>query len=162
MAATQTPTADELKDMALNYFWPHSQQVADFEKEDGLHVMADGEGCWVEDTEGRKYIDVLSGMWLKNIGYGRKEIGEAVYQQMQTITYSPENTTNVPALQLSGQEAGEPVPGQGVQGVSGERGVGGGGVGAEDGEGVPQEQGGGGAVQDYQSGKTPTTGLPLH
>ncbi len=106
MAATQTPTAGELKEMALNYFWPHSQQVADFEKEDGLHVMADGEGCWVEDTEGRKYIDVLSGMWLKNIGYGRKEIAEAVYQQMQTITYSPENTTNVPALQLSKRLAG--------------------------------------------------------
>ena len=34
MAATQTPTAGELKEMALNYFWPHSQQVADFEKEE--------------------------------------------------------------------------------------------------------------------------------
>ena len=105
MAAIQSPSADELKKMALDHFWPHSQQVADFEKEDGLHVMADGEGCWVEDTEGRKYIDVLSGMWLKNIGYGRKEIAEAVYQQMQTITYSPENTTNVPALKLSARLA---------------------------------------------------------
>ncbi len=106
MAAIQSPSADELKKMALDHFWPHSQQVADFEKEDGLHVMADGEGCWVEDTEGRKYIDVLSGMWLKNIGYGRKEIAEAVYQQMQTITYSPENTTNVPALKLAKRLAG--------------------------------------------------------
>ena len=106
MASIQSPSADELKKMARDHFWPHSQQVADFDKEDGLHVMAEGKGCWVEDTEGKKFIDVLSGMWLKNIGYGRTEIADAVYEQMQHITYSPENTTNVPALKLATRLAG--------------------------------------------------------
>ncbi|MCH7996284.1 MAG: aspartate aminotransferase family protein [Chloroflexi bacterium] len=107
MAATtsETPSFDELKQMALDHFWPHAQQVADFEKPDGLHVIKEGKGCWVEDTQGRKYLDVLSGMWLKNIGYGRTEIADAVYEQMQHITYSPENTTNIPALKLASKLA---------------------------------------------------------
>lgn len=94
------PGFDELRQIALDHFWPHSQQVADLAEPDGLHIITKGEGCWVEDTEGRKYLDVLAGMWLKNIGYGRTEIADAVYQQMQNISYAPENTTNIPALKL--------------------------------------------------------------
>ena len=97
---------DDLKRIAQDHFWPHAQQVADFEKPDGLHVIADGKGIWVTDVQGREYIDVLSGMWLANIGYGRTEVADAVYEQMKHITYAPENTTTEPTLRLVDRVAG--------------------------------------------------------
>ncbi len=102
MASTvgSQPKFDELKQMALDHFWPHEQQVADLAKPDGLHVIAEGEGCWVTDTEGKKFIDVLAGMWLVNLGYGRTEIADAVSEQLRHIHYAPENTTSVPTLKL--------------------------------------------------------------
>jgi adenosylmethionine-8-amino-7-oxononanoate aminotransferase len=97
---------DDLNRIALDHFWPHAQQVADFEKPDGLHVIADGKGVWVTDVQGREYVDVLSGMWLVNIGYGRTEVADAVYEQMQHVTYAPENTTTEPTLRLAERVAG--------------------------------------------------------
>ena len=97
---------EELRKIAQDHFWPHAQQVADFEQPDNLHVVADGKGVWVTDIQGREYVDVLSGMWLVNIGYGRTEVADAVHQQMQHITYAAENTTTAPTLRLVEKVAG--------------------------------------------------------
>ncbi|MEE9199387.1 MAG: aspartate aminotransferase family protein, partial [Dehalococcoidia bacterium] len=94
------PQFDELRRMAVDHFWPHSQQVAELAEPDGLHIIKEGKGCWVEDIHGKRYFDLLAGMWLQNIGYGRTEIADAVYEQLQHINYAPENTTSVPALKL--------------------------------------------------------------
>lgn len=96
-----TETYEELRQIARDHFWPHSQQVSEFDNEGGLQVITKGEGVWVEDVNGNRYIDVLSGMWLVNIGYGRKEVAQAAAEQIGTVNYSPENTTNIPALRLS-------------------------------------------------------------
>ena len=100
-----TTNFEELRQMARDHLWPHAQQVAAFDKPDGLHVIADGKGIWVTDVQGREYIDVLSGMWLANIGYGRPEVADAVYEQMQHITYAPENTTTEPTIRLADRVA---------------------------------------------------------
>ena len=102
MSSTQSGQAEfeELRQVARDHFWPHFQQVADFDEPDGLHVVTKGEGVWVEDVKGRKYMDAQAGMWLVNIGYGRTEVADAVYEQMRQITYAPENTTSVPTLRL--------------------------------------------------------------
>ena len=91
---------DELKQIALDHFWPHMQQVADLAKPDGLQIMTEGNGCWVEDIHGNKFFDLLAGMQLQNVGYGRAEIADAVYEQLQHINYAPDNTTSIPALKL--------------------------------------------------------------
>ena len=102
MASTEAehPPLEELRQMALSHFWPHSQQVAGLENPDGLHVVTEGQGCWVTDTEGRRFIDVLAGMFLVNVGYGRREIGDAVSEQLRHVHYAPESTTSVPTLKL--------------------------------------------------------------
>ena len=102
MASAETghPPMEELQQIALSHFWPHSQQVSDLEKSDGLHIVTEGEGCWVTDTEGRRFIDVLAGMFLVNVGYGRREIADAVSEQLQRVHYAPESTTSVPTLKL--------------------------------------------------------------
>ena len=91
---------DELQQIAADHFWPHSQQVAELSQPEGLNIVEKGEGCWVEDIHGNRYFDLISGMQLQNVGYGRREIADAVAEQLVKINYSPEHTTNEPALRL--------------------------------------------------------------
>ncbi|ANW22218.1 aminotransferase family protein [Streptomyces clavuligerus] len=51
-------------------------------------VMVEGEGCRLRDAEGREYLDATAGMWLCQVGHGRREIAEAAAGQMRTLEYS--------------------------------------------------------------------------
>ena len=72
-------------------------------KESGARVMVRGEGIYLWDSEGKKLLDGMSGLWCVNVGYGRTSISDAVYQQMETLPFynSFFNTTNMPAVQLA-------------------------------------------------------------
>ncbi len=50
----------------------------------GTHVIVSGEGCFLTDATGRRLLDGLAGLWCVNVGYGRKEIVDAVQAQMTT------------------------------------------------------------------------------
>ncbi|MEO8170676.1 MAG: aminotransferase class III-fold pyridoxal phosphate-dependent enzyme, partial [Oxalobacteraceae bacterium] len=69
----------------------------------GARVMVKGEGIYLWDSEGKRSLDGMSGLWCVNVGYGRKRISDAVYTQMQQLPFynSFFNTTNVPAAELS-------------------------------------------------------------
>jgi putrescine aminotransferase len=69
----------------------------------GSRVMTRAEDIYVWDSEGRKVLDAMSGLWCVNAGYGRKELADVAYQQMMTLPFynSFFNTTNVPAVQLA-------------------------------------------------------------
>jgi adenosylmethionine-8-amino-7-oxononanoate aminotransferase len=49
-------------------------------------VMVDGEGAVVRDEHGKDYIDATAGLWFCNVGYGRKEIADAVAEQLSTLS----------------------------------------------------------------------------
>src|SRR3712207_7119726 len=44
-------------------------------------IVAGGEGAWISDTEGNRYLDGMSGLWCVNVGYGREELARAAYEQ---------------------------------------------------------------------------------
>jgi putrescine aminotransferase len=69
----------------------------------GARIMVRGDGIYIWDSEGKKILDGMSGLWCVNVGYGRTSISEAVYKQMETLPFynSFFNTTNVPAVQLA-------------------------------------------------------------
>ena len=73
----------------------------------GARVMTHAEGIYVWDSEGQKVLDGMSGLWCVNVGYGRKELADAAYQQMMTLPYynSFFQTTNVPAAKLAAKLA---------------------------------------------------------
>jgi putrescine aminotransferase len=50
-------------------------------------IIASGKGIRIRDTEGREYIDGLSGLWNVAIGHGRSEVAEAAAEQMRTLAY---------------------------------------------------------------------------
>ncbi|MEE8466116.1 MAG: aspartate aminotransferase family protein, partial [Dehalococcoidia bacterium] len=53
------------------------------------------------DALGNTSIDGMSGLWLKNVGYGRTEIADAAYEQMLKLTYMPLGTTTEPTIRLA-------------------------------------------------------------
>lgn len=73
----------------------------------GARVMTHAQGIYVWDSEGRKLLDAMSGLWCVNVGYARKELADAAYQQMMTLPYynSFFQTTNVPAVLLAAKLA---------------------------------------------------------
>jgi putrescine---pyruvate transaminase len=69
----------------------------------GARVIVKSEGVYVWDSEGEKMLDAMSGLWCVNVGYGRKELAQAAYDQMMTLPFynSFFQTTNVPAVKLA-------------------------------------------------------------
>ena len=53
----------------------------------GARVIARAEGVWLEDTDGNRILDGMSGLWCVNVGYGRPEIVDAVARQMAELPY---------------------------------------------------------------------------
>jgi putrescine aminotransferase len=69
----------------------------------GTHVIVSADGCYLTDATGRRLLDGLAGLWCVNVGYGRREIVDAVNKQMRRLPYycSFFNTTNEPAIRLA-------------------------------------------------------------
>ncbi|NTT86456.1 aminotransferase [Tabrizicola fusiformis] len=82
-----------------------------FEK-DGALVITRGEGAWLWDASGRRYLDAVGGMWCTNIGLGRKEMADAIADQAQRLAFANYfvDMTNDPAARLAAKLA-ELAPG---------------------------------------------------
>ncbi len=64
-------------------------------------VVKSGEGAWITDHNGNRYLDAMSGLWCVNVGYGRDELAEAAYEQMKKIAYVPMTQSHEPAILLA-------------------------------------------------------------
>ena len=69
----------------------------------GARVITRAEDIYIWDSEGQKLLDAMSGLWCVNVGYGRRELAQAAYDQMMTLPFynSFFQTTNVPAVSLA-------------------------------------------------------------
>ena len=83
----------------------HLHPFTDFKEliNTGTRVIISGEGNYVIDSENNKILDMMAGLWCVNIGYGRKELAEIAYEQMQLLPYynSFFKTATTPSIELS-------------------------------------------------------------
>jgi 4-aminobutyrate aminotransferase-like enzyme len=77
-AAAGSAVTPELVELGEAHFWPHARVAGDLSSPGAVKIVTCGDGVWVYDDKGRRYLDSLSGMWLSNIGHGRREIADAV------------------------------------------------------------------------------------
>src|SRR5918997_1393032 len=78
----------ELGRTALDHLWLHFTEMGGYADPSDLQVIVRGDGCYLEDTEGRRYLDALAGLFCVNIGYGfGEEMGEAAAAQMRELPY---------------------------------------------------------------------------
>jgi putrescine---pyruvate transaminase len=66
-------------------------------------VLERGEGVWVQDSEGRRYLDATAGLWYCNVGHGRTELAEVAADQMRRLAayHTFDVLANRPALELA-------------------------------------------------------------
>ena len=96
---------EELKAKATTHFWPHARQAGDMSEETGVNIVTSDKGVWVEDAQGKQWFDMLSGMWLHNIGHGRQEIADAVHAQLSQISFSANLTASPVTIDLAAKVA---------------------------------------------------------
>ena len=91
----------DLQDTALEHLWVYLREPSDMAEKGEPQIFVSGKGVHVTDATGRTYMDAMSGLWLKNVGYGQTEIADAAYQQMLNLTYMPLGTTTEPTVRLA-------------------------------------------------------------
>ncbi|MEW9031404.1 MAG: aminotransferase class III-fold pyridoxal phosphate-dependent enzyme, partial [Planifilum fimeticola] len=85
-------------DKDRRYVWHHMQPYA---ASRNPLIITGGDGAWVTDLEGNRYLDAMSGLWCVNLGYSEKELAEAAYDQLRQMPYYPLTQSHLPAIALS-------------------------------------------------------------
>jgi adenosylmethionine-8-amino-7-oxononanoate aminotransferase len=87
----ETPIGTEATDLsaaARDHLWMHFTRLSAYEKAP-VPVIVRGSGPYVWDSNGRRYLDGLSGLFTVQVGHGRTELAEAAAKQMAELAYFP-------------------------------------------------------------------------
>ncbi|MGM0898229.1 MAG: aspartate aminotransferase family protein [Bacillota bacterium] len=76
-------------------------QISSYNEKKRPMVVEKGEGAWITDHEGNRYLDGMSGLWCVNVGYGRVELADAAAEQMKKLAYVPMTQSHEPAILLA-------------------------------------------------------------
>jgi adenosylmethionine-8-amino-7-oxononanoate aminotransferase len=84
-ATTMSPS--ELQTAARDHLWLHFTRMSSY-RDAEIPVIVRGDGCYLEDSNGKRYLDALAGLFAVNIGYGfGEEMGEAAAAQMRELPF---------------------------------------------------------------------------
>jgi adenosylmethionine-8-amino-7-oxononanoate aminotransferase len=102
---------EELQRAARDHLWLHFTRMGGYAKTE-VPVIVRGEGCYLEDANGKRYLDALAGLFAVNIGYSYgEEIGQAALEQMRELPfYTNWSYAHPRAIELAAQVA-ELAPG---------------------------------------------------
>ena len=78
-----------LSEQAQRHLWMHFTRLGSFGDDHEVPVIARGEGCYVYDQHGKRFLDGLSGLFTVQVGHGRAELAEAARAQSETLAYFP-------------------------------------------------------------------------
>ena len=76
------------QDAAKRHLWMHFTRMSGYADQD-VPVIVRGEGAYVYDTEGKRYLDGLSGLFVSQVGHGRTELAAAAAKQASELAYFP-------------------------------------------------------------------------
>jgi adenosylmethionine-8-amino-7-oxononanoate aminotransferase len=91
----------QLIDWDRRYLWHPFTQMQEWEQEDPL-IIERGKGSYLIDTEGRKYLDGTSSIWVNLHGHRHPVLDRALKKQLDKIAHSTFlGLTNPPAIELA-------------------------------------------------------------
>ena len=77
----------DLQRAARDHLWLHFTRMGAYERAD-VPIIVRGDGCYLEDINGKRYLDALAGLFSVNIGYGYgEEMGDAAAAQMRELPF---------------------------------------------------------------------------
>ncbi len=86
---------------AREHLWMHFTRLSSY-AESGVPTIVRGEGARIFDSRGRSYLDGLSGLFVVQVGHGRRELAEAAYKQASELAFFPLwSYAHPPAIELA-------------------------------------------------------------
>ena len=85
----QADEAHELAERARRHLWLHFSRMGVYSDTKEIPIMVRGEGAYIWDARGNKYLDGLSSLFTSQLGHGRKDLAEAARYQAETLAYFP-------------------------------------------------------------------------
>jgi adenosylmethionine-8-amino-7-oxononanoate aminotransferase len=85
MSTTSTAmSVDQLQKAARDHLWLHFTRMGSSE----VPIIVRGEGCYLEDSNGKRYLDALAGLFAVQVGYSHgEEMGQAALEQMRELPF---------------------------------------------------------------------------
>ena len=98
---TRPPSTKQLRNWDRRYLWHPFTQMQEWEQEDPL-IIARGDGSYLIDTEGKKYLDGTSSIWVNLHGHRHPILNRALKRQLDKIAHSTFlGLSNPPAIELA-------------------------------------------------------------
>ena len=95
------PSSKQLSDWDHRYLWHPFTQMQEWEQEEPL-IIEKGKGSYLIDTEGKKYLDGTSSIWVNLHGHRHPALDRAIKKQLDKIAHSTFlGLSNTPAIQLA-------------------------------------------------------------
>ncbi|HZV73615.1 MAG TPA: aspartate aminotransferase family protein [Conexibacter sp.] len=108
MATTGQPATSAtatLQQLAKRYLWMHFTRMGAYAEAD-VPIIVRGDGCYVWDEHGNRYLDGLSSLFCVNLGHGRVDIAQAGAEQASRLDYfSNWSYAHPPAIELAAKIA---------------------------------------------------------
>src|ERR1700756_5093835 len=106
MATTDTATREStLQEMAKRHLWMHFTRMSAYADAE-VPIIVRGDGCYVYDEHGKRYLDGLSALFCVNIGHGRADIAQAGADQAKDLGFFTNwSYAHPPAIELAARIA---------------------------------------------------------
>ena len=102
----QQPDQAALQDSARDHLWMHFTRHSTYRTSD-VPTIVRGDGAYIYDVQGRRYLDGLSGLFVVQVGHGRNELAQAAAKQAGELAFFPLWSYAHPtAIQLADRIAG--------------------------------------------------------
>ncbi|MEI6792277.1 MAG: aminotransferase class III-fold pyridoxal phosphate-dependent enzyme, partial [Actinomycetes bacterium] len=80
-------TSEQLQELANRHLWLHFSRMGAYQRGEEIPIIVRGDGCYVWDDHGNRYIDALSSLYCVNIGHGRADIAQAGADQAKELGF---------------------------------------------------------------------------
>ena len=82
------PATKDLSKTAYDHLWMHFTRMSSYEN-NPVPTIVRGEGAYIWDSNGRKYLDGLAGLFVVQAGHGRAELAEVARKQAEKLAFFP-------------------------------------------------------------------------
>jgi adenosylmethionine-8-amino-7-oxononanoate aminotransferase len=79
---------DHLQRAAKDHLWMHFTRHSTYDTSD-VPIIVRGDGAYIYDAHGKRYLDGLGGLFVSQLGHGRTELAEAAAKQAQELAFHP-------------------------------------------------------------------------
>ncbi len=87
MSGTGPITTEQLRQWDKRHVWHPFTQMREWEQDEQI-IIVKGEGCWLIDTDGKRYLDGVASMWTNVHGHCRRELNDALKEQVERLEHS--------------------------------------------------------------------------